>query len=152
MLRPCLWLSLGAWAGALAFFGFSVAPAALRIAPPPLAGDLVRSVLGALNWAGVVAGIVVALLASLLHRGRLAIFLPLTLVLCCATSQLLVTPAIAQVRLSDPNNAANPEAAARFGRLHAASVGLYAATLLGVIVLAVWHAHRESKSGDFTAK
>jgi hypothetical protein len=147
VLRPCLWLSLGAWAGALALFGFAVAPAALRIAPSPIAGDLVKSVLGALNGAGVVAGTAVAALASLLQRGRLAIFLPLTLVMLCAASQLLVTPAIEQAR-----HAADPEVAARFGHLHGISVGLYAATFLGVIVLSAWHAHQEYKSGDFTSK
>ncbi len=145
--RPVLWVALGAWIGGLAFFGAGVAPAILRHASSPTAGELVRATLAVLDWAGVGAGLLLAGAAVALRRGALATTLPLILVAFCLVSQLWVAPAIAAVR---PANTAQQELGAASGwgfrELHRISVSLYVATLAGAIGLAVVHARREAST------
>lgn len=148
ILRICLWIVLGGWLGIQLFFGFAVTPPTLRLVPSPQAGELVTAVLGALNWWGVACGISLATLAQTLRRGRIAITLPFVLVAACLVSQLVVSPAIGRVRLSDPANARKPEAALQFRRLHTVSVGLYGFTLVGLLALTVLHARSEPNEGD----
>ncbi len=145
LLRPALWVVLGAWIGALVFFGIGVAPALLTHAPSPLAGELVRATLAALDWSGVVAGLALAVLGALLARGRVATALPLILVLLCLASQLWVAPAIAAVRPTAAENLGREGLATRFRTLHRVSVSLYAATGLGALALVVVHAKREAE-------
>lgn len=139
---------LGGWAGIQLFFGFAVTPPTLRLVPSPQAGELVTAVLGALNWWGVACGISLAALAHTLRRGRIAVTLPVLLVAACLVSQLVVSPAIGRVRLSDPATASKPQAALQFRRLHTVSVGLYGFTLVGLIALSILHTRSEHREGD----
>lgn len=154
-LRPVLWVLLGAWIGGLAFFGVGVAPAVLRHAPSPLAGDLIRSTLSVLDWSGVATALLLAGAAAALHRGALAVALPVLLGVLCLASQLWVAPAIASARptvTTDTRPVAG--AALRFRNFHRLSVGLYGATLAGALGLAVLHGRREASPrsrGEFPA-
>ena len=74
ILRPLLWVILGAWLGALGLFGAVVARAAFRVLPSSeLAGAMVGATLGPLQLAGAVAGGLLAVLGALLGRGALAV-------------------------------------------------------------------------------
>ncbi len=146
VLRPALWIALGVWIGALAYFGAGVAPAVLGRAPSPVAGELVRATLAVLDWSGVALGLLLSLGGVLSGRGRLAALIPIGMVLCCLASQLWVAPAIAAVRPGVAASEATPGSAIQFRRLHRLSVGLYAATCAGVVALVVIHGRRESRS------
>jgi hypothetical protein len=76
-----------------------------------------------------------------LHRGRLAVALPLLLALSCALNHFGVSPAVAAIELTDP--AAAGDTGARFARLHQLSVGLYTATAAGALLLAALHTRAE---------
>ncbi len=149
LLRPLLWVTLGAWIGGLAFFGAGVAPAVLRHAPSPVAGELVRATLAVLDWSGVAAGVLLAGTAVVLRRGALAAGVPLVLVALCLASQLWVAPAIAAAR---PSNATQQDSDSTdgwsFQELHRLSVSLYTATLAGAISLAVVHGRREASGAS----
>ncbi len=147
-------MGLGVWIGGLCYFGAGVAPAILRHAPSPLAGELVRATLAVLDWSGVVLGALLSAAAVLLRRGRLATALPVCMVLCCLASQLWVAPAIAAARPGVTAEGEPEGSALRFRRFHRISVGLYAATLAGAVALVVVHGRRESQlrpRGDFPA-
>lgn len=145
VLRPVLWVLLGAWIGGLAFFGVGVAPAVLRHAPSPLAGELIRSTLSVLDWGGVATGLILGGVALALRRGAVAIGLPLLLGAFCVASQLWVAPAIANARPTATTQARPAAGAAlRFRNLHRFSVGLYGATLVGALGLAALHGRREA--------
>lgn len=145
VLRPSLWIVLGIWIGALLFFGTVVAPAVLRTVPSPGAGELVRTVLFGLDWAGVALGGVAILLGLALRRGPLAMLVPALLVGACLISQLWIAPSIAAARPNDPLNKTRPEIALRFRSLHQISVGLYIGTLAGVFGLAYLHGRIEAR-------
>lgn len=145
LLRPALWVILGAWLGGLVYFGAGVAPALLRHAPSPLAGDLVRATLLVLDWWGVLAGLSLGLLAWFLRRGPLAIGLPVAMTVLCLLSQLWIAPAIAAARPGAPENHNESGVALRFRNLHRVSVSLYGGTALGAFALVVLHARRDAK-------
>ncbi len=149
-LRPllplALWLPLGGWLGALVLFGGVVAPTAFRMLPSrELAGDLVGGIVPVLHGYGIVAGVWLAILGRWLGRGRLAVLIPCILAAFCACSQLVLAPRIHALRPRLREATATPELRARFAGLHAASVGLYGATAVGALGLAVLHAREDLK-------
>jgi len=146
VLRPALWISLGAWIGAMLFFGTVVARAVFAVIPSPdLAGQLVGRVLGPLQVAGAGAGVALSALGGALRRGRLAVALPLALAALCLVNHFGVTPAVAEIRLA--STPADPTVAQRFARLHLLSVSLFLVTGGGAVALAVLHAVAEARSG-----
>jgi hypothetical protein len=143
-LRGVLWLALGSWIGALVLFAAVVAPAAFRVLPSSeLAGRLVGEVLPAVQLYGAAAGIVLALAARVLRRGRVALLLPLLLGALGPVSLFGITPRIEEVRARAFAESPDPAARAAFGRLHAVSGALYAATLAGALALVVVHARAD---------
>lgn len=144
VLRPVLWIALGAWIGAMLFFGTVVARAAFAVIPSPdVAGHLVGRVLGPLQLAGAGAGVSLSVLAGALRRGRLAVTLPLLLSAVCLVNHFGVTPAVAEIRLAGAGS--DPTVAQRFARLHLLSVSLFLATAGGAVALAVIHAVAEAR-------
>ena len=134
---------LGAWVGSLLLLGSVVAPAAFAVAPTSAeAGNLVGRVLAVLDWAGVIAGLILAGISASLARGAWSLSLALLMSLACLLSRLLLAPAIAALRpfLQDP------AVRARFGLLHGVSVGVFGAVTLAGLALIVLHLHaREPK-------
>jgi hypothetical protein len=146
-LRGLLWVCLGGWIGAWAFFAFAVAPTAFRVLPSSeLAGDLVGPLLATLHLSGAGAGIALAVLAAALHRRGLLVVLPLALSAICLVSHFGVSAAIVQVRPENLGPGTAPEAAARFAQLHRISVLLYATVGLGALLLAALHAREDAPS------
>lgn len=140
-LRNLLWLWLGAWVGSMALFG-AMTRAAFRVVPDPAnAGGLVRELLHPMLALSALSGIGLALIAVRLRSGRFTIGLPLVLATASLINQFGVSPAVAEIQLTDPNLV--PELAARFAALHRLSVWLFVGTGIGVVVLAVAHALSE---------
>lgn len=142
-----LWILLGGWIGALVLFSVVVAPTAFQAFASPEAGRLVGPVLRAIHWYGAAAGVVLALLAGVLGRGRMAVILPLLLAAVSLASQLGVTPAIEAVRAAALGPDPDPAALQRFGRLHGLSMTLYAIVGIGTLCLAALHAWLEAARG-----
>jgi hypothetical protein len=141
LLRPALFGLLGVWLGALLVFAL-VARAAFAVgATPEIAGHLVGRVLGPLELGGAGAGVALAALGGRLRAARWAVALPLVLSAVCLLSHFGVSPALAEIRLAAPDAA--PDVGRRFARLHRLSVGLYAASVLGVLALGLLHARAE---------
>jgi hypothetical protein len=144
-VRVVLWLTLGGWIGALVLFAAVVAPAAFRVLPSSeLAGRLVGEVLPALQLFGAAAGILLALCARVLRRAPVALALPLLLGALGPVSLFGITPRMEEVRVRALAEAPDPVARLTFGRLHAVSGALYAATLVGAAALAGVHARAEA--------
>lgn len=141
--RNLLWLWLGAWIGVMGFFG-SVTRAAFHFVPDPeVAGRLVGSLLMPLLSISAISGVGLSVLAATLRRGRVAIVLPLVLATASLINQFGVSPAVAEIRLTDPGLA--PELAARFAALHRLSVWLFVATAIGTVLLAITHGLAEAR-------
>jgi len=135
-----LWLLLGGWIGSWAGFALLVAPTAFRVLPSTeLAGRFVGPVVSALHGYGVVAGVLLALLAWSLGRGALLVVLPLAGAAACAYSELAITPQIAAIRPLVFGPAGSPELAARFGHLHQISVGIFLSVGLSTLWLLAAH-------------
>ncbi|HTY16915.1 MAG TPA: DUF4149 domain-containing protein [Myxococcota bacterium] len=149
VLRPALWIALGAWLGAMLLFGAVVARATFEVIPDAdLAGRLIGRVLGPLQLGGAVIGFALSALGGALGRGRIAVVLPLVLALVCLVNHFGVTPAVAEIRLARLGEAgANPQMALSFSRLHFLSVSLFMLTAAGAIALAVVHARAEAREG-----
>ena len=146
LLPVALWLPLGGWLGALVLFAAVVAPAAFRTLPSrELAGDLVGRILPVLDGYGIAAGLWLAILGRALGRGRLAVLIPCVLAALCGFSLLALAPRIHTLRPQMREAVVAPELRARFARLHAASVGLYAATAFGALGLAILHSREDAK-------
>jgi hypothetical protein len=142
-LRSILWLWLGAWIGAMAFFG-GLTQVAFRVIPDPaVAGSLVGALLGPLLAIGALSGVALSILAIGLGRGRVTIVLPLVLATACLINQFGVSRAVAEIRLSDPD--LSPQLAGRFAALHRLSVWLFVGTAAGAVVLAAAHALAEAR-------
>jgi hypothetical protein len=150
-LRIALWLLLGGWFGSWACFGLVVAPAAFRVLPSTeLAGRLVGPVLAVLHGYGVVAGLLLALVAWGLGRGRWLALLPVAAAAVTAWSELVITPEIAAVRPLVFGPEGSPELAARFQHLHRISVLIFVCVGFTTLWLAAAHARadaREAGSG-----
>jgi hypothetical protein len=145
-LRAALWLLLGGWVGSWGAFAMLVAPAAFRVLPTPLAGELVSPVLAALHLGGAGAGLALALLGRVLGRGRVAIALPLLLSALCLISHFGVTPQIAELREAAFGATGSEAVAARFQRLHGLSMLLFSAVLAGALVLVGLHARADVRA------
>ncbi|MFQ3581452.1 MAG: DUF4149 domain-containing protein [Chloracidobacterium sp.] len=101
-------LVLGLWFGAMVFFSAAVAPSAFGVLPTrQLAGTMVNSVLGKLEWWGVVCGLlligiqigmVIRARAFTTWVGRLSIGLPVAMTLAAAVSKFVVSRELAAIR------------------------------------------------------
>jgi hypothetical protein len=148
LLRTCSWVVLAAWFGSWALFAFVVAPTAFRVLPShTVAGDLISPVLGWLHLYGIGAGVSLAAIGWVIHRGWLEIALALVLAAVCAASEFAVTPAIAAVGPQAFGAAVEPGAAGRFSDLHQTSRMLFGLVLLGVLALIGLHARTETADG-----
>ncbi len=149
-LRSTLWLALGGWMGSWALFALVIARVAFQVLPSPqVAGNLVRPLLDVLHWYGAGAGLLLAVLAIVLRRGRLLVALPVVLALLCLATQLGVTPQLEALRDLAFGPGGNIEAAAQYRRLHGISMGIFSAVLMGTIALVVLHAREEApQTGD----
>ncbi|MEE9218351.1 MAG: DUF4149 domain-containing protein [Acidobacteriota bacterium] len=136
---------LGAWVGAMLFFGAVVAPAAFQALPArELAGSVVARILPKLTAAGIVVAAVVAgsaLLQALLRRGAGA-WMARTGIAVLALALLFGSVWVSQrmegVRMDmggvDQVAESHP-LRLEFGRLHRVSVRLYGGTLLLALAL-----------------
>jgi hypothetical protein len=127
----------------MGLFGM-VTRVAFEVVPDPeTAGHLVRRLLDPILMAGTASGLGLSLLAGSLRRGRVAIVLPLVLATACLINQFGVSPAVAEIQLTDPG--LPPELAARFAALHRLSVWLFVGTGVGAVALAVTHGLAEAR-------
>lgn len=145
LVRGALWLLLGGWLGAWTLFALGVAQVVFRVLPTHSAGAVVGPLLSGLHLYGVVAGVGLAGLAVLLGRRRWAVLLPLAMAAVCLTSELAVTPAIDRARELAFGAGGSAGDAARFWRLHALSMGLFAAVGAAILVLAALHARADAR-------
>jgi len=127
-------------------FGAVVARAAFEVIPSPeVAGHLVGRILGPLQLGGAGIGVALAALGGALHRGRLAVILPLLLAALCLVNHFGVSPAVAEIRLARiAESGSDPGLAERFARLHFLSVSLFMTTAAGALALAVIHGLAEA--------
>jgi len=123
-----------------------VAPAAFRVLPTRLAGELVSPVLAELHLAGASAGLGLALLGRVLGRGRVAIALPLLLSALCLISHFGVTPQIAELREAAFGGPGSEAVAARFQQLHGLSMLLFSAVVAGALGLVGLHARADVRA------
>ncbi len=147
------WLVLAVWLGAMVFFSAAVAPSAFGVLPTRyLAGTLVNSVLGKLEWWGLVCGVLltgiqVALVSRTGQRStwaaRLAVGLPVMMTVVVAISKFVVSARLAAIRatlgseleklpLDDPTRLT-------FAAWHQYSVWLMGFNILAAIALIVVH-------------
>ena len=121
----------------MALFG-SLTRVTFRVVPDPeTAGHLVRALLDPMLTISAISGLSLSMLAATMRRGRFTIALPLVLTAASLVNKFGVSPAVAEIHLTDPTLA--PELAARFAALHRLSVWLFVGTGLGAVVLAVAH-------------
>ncbi len=146
-IRSVLWLSLGGWIGAWAFFAFVVSRLAFRVLSGDVAGDLAGALLGVLHWSGAGLALLVAVAAVALGRRGWLVWLPIALALACVASELWLTPAVAAVRPSTVGPAATQESAERFRLLHALSLGLFLTIHALSFSLVVGHARLDARTG-----
>lgn len=140
-------LLLGAWAGAMAFFAFAVAPAAFAVLPSRhLAGEFVTRIVSTLDAVGVLAAALI-LVTALLSRpatswrrpaGALSLTLYALLLLAPALSRGLISPRLLVMRqtMGRPIEAlaeGDPLRVA-FNQVHQVSVGLLAVALVAAAV------------------
>ncbi len=148
-LRGALWLSLGSWIGAWAFFAFVVSRVAFQVLPGNVAGDLAGLLLRPLHLGGAGAGLIVAGTLAALGRRGVVVWLPVGLALACAASELLLSPEIALIRPSALGAANTAETQARFRLLHGLSLGLFMlihAATLGLAGRVAWLEARDRQS------
>ncbi len=147
------WLVLALWLGAMVFFSAAVAPSAFGVLPTRyLAGTLVNSVLGKLEWWGLVCGVLLTgIQAALVLRagklttwaGRLAVGLPVLMTAVVAISKFVVSAKLAAIRralgseleklpLDDPTRLT-------FAAWHQYSVWLMGFNILAAVALIVVH-------------
>lgn len=141
--RNLLWLWLGAWIGSMALMGATTRVAFRVIGDPKVAGDLVRALLDPMLAFGALSGLGLSAIAVALRRGRFTIVLPLVLATASLINQFGVSPAVAEIELTDPSLA--PDLAARFAALHRLSVWLFVGVGVGAAVLAVAHGLSERR-------
>jgi hypothetical protein len=142
-----LWLVLGGWIGASAYFALVVALAVFRVLPTAeMAGQVVDAVYTPLQLYGVGAGLVLAAVAAALGRGRWLVIHPIVLSALCFISHFGITARLDELR--EGAFGASPEAAAsaEFWRLHGASMGIHSAVLLGAVWLLVLHVRADLRA------
>ncbi len=141
-------------------FGGLFAPAAFSHLPTQLAASVLRDGFGPLDRAGIALGVLCTAFALLEQRhlgqrgtaARLRALLPIAGVLAHATSLLLVTPRLQDLRQSAGGAigqlGAGDPGLEHFGTLHAASRALFGAAAGSALLAALWdlweHAVRAS--------
>jgi hypothetical protein len=147
LVRFLIFLSLGIWLGMLVFFPVVAQVAFSIVAPPHLAGMVVRASLIYLHWFGLACGVVFLVCSAVHNRvvtGRsrplsLRHILVLLMVALTALSQFVIIPRMDLLRLSAgsvsllaPGNPVRQQ----FDSLHTWSVRVEEAVLiLGLIAL-----------------
>jgi hypothetical protein len=145
VLRALLWLLLGGWVGSWLCFGLLIAPTAFRVLPTTeLAGRMVGPVLTGLNLYAAATGLLLALLAARLGRGRLLVVLPLLAAAICVFSELVITARIEAIRPLVFGAQGSEELAARFQTLHRVSVWLFCAVGATTLAMLWGHAHADA--------
>lgn len=144
VLRCSLWLALGGWVGAWAFFAFVVSRLAFQVLPGDVAGDLAGALLAILHFGGAVAAFVAAGAAITLGRRGWLVGLPVLLGLLCLASELFLSPEVAAVRPTTLGAANTAETQDRFRVLHAVSLGLFMAIHAASYALVWGHARRDT--------
>lgn len=137
VLRTALWLALGGWVGAWAFFAFVVSRLAFQVLPGDVAGDLAGALLATLHYGGAAAAFVVAGASSALGRRGWVVALPVVLGLLCLGSEIFLSPEVAAVRPSTLGAENTAETQQRFRILHAVSLGLFM-TIHAATYILVW--------------
>ena len=144
IVRFLQFLTLGAWIGAVLYFGAIVAPAAFSVLAPDQAGALVGLTLGRLHLVGIVAGVIYLLVTALGARSAAALVRPapllvLAMVVLTFTSQYWVSGTMDALRAQMGSVSATPatnQLRASFDRLHRISVNLELAVLVaGLLAL-----------------
>lgn len=147
-LRASLWFLLGSWIGAWLCFGLVIAPIAFRVLPSiEIAGTLIGPVLDALQVYGVLAGVLLALIAKRLGRGGSLVWLALAAGALCAASQWVITPAIDAARPLAFGAGGSPEMAARFHQLHRYSVIIFCVVGGATLILLAGHVRADLGPG-----
>lgn len=144
VLRAALWLALGGWVGAWAFFAFVVSRLAFQLLPGDVAGDMAGALLSILHIAGCVAALVAAGSAIGLGRRGWLVGLPILLGVLCLASELFLTPEVAAVRPSVLGAANTADTQQRFRLLHGLSLGLFMAIHVASYALIWGHARRDA--------
>ena len=144
VLRTALWLSIGGWVGAWAFFAFVVSRLAFQVLPGDVAGDLAGVLLAFLHWGGALAAFVAAAAAVPLGRRGWLVGLPVALGVICLGSEFFLSPAVAAVRPSTLGAAHTAETQQQFRVLHAVSLGLFMAVHAASYALVWGHARRDA--------
>ncbi len=145
LLRTTLWMSLGWWLGAWAFFAFVVSRIAFHVLPGDVAGDLAGALLTILHYGGAIAGLLAAGSAAALGRRGWLIGLPVGLALVCLVSEIWISPEIAAVRPSAIGEASTAQSAERFRLLHRLSIGLFLAVHFASMGLIALHARFDAR-------
>ena len=146
VLRTSLWLALGGWVGAWAFFAFVVSRLAFQVLPGDLAGQMAGALLTVLHYGGAVAAFVVVGAGIGLDRRGWVIGLPALLGLLCLGSEWFLSPqvaAVSPISLGAENTALTQQ---RFRLLHRISLGLFLAIHLASVVLVWGHARLETRA------
>ncbi|MBY0399901.1 DUF4149 domain-containing protein [Myxococcota bacterium] len=147
-LRAVLWLSLGGWIGAWAFFAFVVSRIAFRVLPGDIAGNLAGSLLHVLHLGGAAAAFAVAFALWGLGRRGAIVLVPIALGLVCVGSELLLSPEVAALRPSTLGAANSLETQTRFRLLHGISLGLFMSIHVASITLLGRVAWLEARDHD----
>ena len=149
-LRVLTWLLLGGWIGVLVFFPVAVAPAILRatgdLGSAEAGARVVAEVLVPLEYAGIAAGVLLALLGLLRGVGPALVLLPLLLAGSTLGGHLFLTREMAAIRAEALGTAPEPAHSERYFRLHRYSQRLYTAVGAGALLLAAGLAAREIRT------
>ena len=147
--RSVLWLVLGGWIGASAYFALVLARAVFRVLPTSeMAGQLVDAVYTPLQLYGVGAGLALAGIAAAIGRGRWLIVHPLVLSALCFISHFGITARLDELRDGAFGDSPQAAASAEFWSLHGASMGIHAAVLLGAAWLLVLHVRADRPAAE----
>ncbi|MEM9176916.1 MAG: DUF4149 domain-containing protein [Myxococcota bacterium] len=144
VLRTALWLSLGTWIGAWAFFGFVVSRLAFQVLPGDLAGEMAGALLSVLHYGGATAAFLVVGAGIALGRRGWVIGLPVLLGLLCLGTELFLSPQVAAVSPISLGPDNTVETQQRFALLHRTSLVLFMTIHVASIVLVWGHARLET--------
>jgi hypothetical protein len=141
-------LVISAWLGAAVLLATSVAPSAFAVLPSRmLAGALIARVLPPLFIAGLLVGLLAAVMQTGWQRGA-----GVVMAAVCGVAQFGVAPRIERVRgmISGPVDALaeNDPRRLAFGRLHGLSVALLGVAMIAALVIAIaaWRSHGQYSS------
>ncbi|MBX7219449.1 MAG: DUF4149 domain-containing protein [Blastocatellia bacterium] len=145
-------LTLGTWLGSMLCFSALVAPSAFAVLPSRhMAGSIVNSVLGKLEWMGIGVGLLLIVLMVLTViqtgnfrtiLGKLAVSFPIVMAIDSAVSKWVISSKLSALRAAmvviDNIPATDPRRI-EFNDLHQYSVWLMGANLLLTVGLIVLH-------------